>query len=147
MDLPADWRDFLRILIEQKVHFVLIGGIAVIHHGYPRTTGDLDVFYEPTRGNVIRLRSALDTFLETQFDLTEEELLLPGRIVQLGVPPSRIDLINQIDAVSFAEAWSSAVQVEFEHTGQVPIIGREALIKNKLAVGRNRDKDDLEFLK
>ncbi|HEV8132482.1 MAG TPA: nucleotidyltransferase [Acidobacteriota bacterium] len=146
MKLSRDWLEFLGVLKAQDVHFVIVGGVAVVYHGYPRTTGDLDIFYECSPDNVRRLLRGLRSVLESDIHLSEKDLLTPGKIVQLGISPNRIDLINQIDGVSFAEASDSAIAAEFEPIGAVLMIGKTALIKNKKTVGRNRDKDDLEFL-
>ncbi|MBI2822087.1 MAG: hypothetical protein HYX74_07660 [Acidobacteria bacterium] len=120
--------------------------MAVIYHGYPRTTGDLDLFYEGSPENIRSLLAALRSFFQTDFGLTEQDLLASAKIIQLGLPPNRIDLIKQINGVTFTETAQTAVEVEFEEVGTVLLIGRATLIKNKRAVGRNRDKDDLEFL-
>ncbi len=146
MELPSDWLDFLRALKREEVNFVIIGGVAVIFHGYPRTTGDLDVFYESSPENVRRLLKALTSFFKADLALSEEELVTPGKVIQLGLPPNRIDLINQIEGVAFSEARNTAVNVKLQSAGSIPFIGRSALLKNKKVLGRNRDKDDLEFL-
>ncbi|MGH9341652.1 MAG: hypothetical protein ACRD1R_19215 [Acidobacteriota bacterium] len=85
-------------------------------------------------------------WLETELRLSREELLTSGKIIQLGLPPNRVDLINYLDGVTFSEAWESRVPATFDPLGEVPMIGRSSLIKNKKAVGRHRDQDDLDVL-
>ncbi len=129
----------------------MVGGEAVIFHGYPRLTGDVDVFYERTGENAIRLFKALQVFWD--YDIpslkTAEELLEPGVVIQFGRPPNRIDLHNQIDGVSFGSAWRSRVPVKLKtRSGLVRLfyIGLAPLRRNKRACGRARDLDDLQNL-
>src|ERR1700737_5252726 len=109
--LSADTVEFIRLLWQFKVRYVVVGGEAVIFHGYPRLTGDIDFFYERTLRNVARLFKALEMFWEKKIPGVKRanELLEPGVIIQFGRPPNRIDLHSQIDGVSFASAWHSRV--------------------------------------
>lgn len=147
----SDIQEFLRLLSVNKVRYVIIGGEAVIYYGYARLTGDVDIFYEISSENAKNLYNVLRTFWEGKIPglKSAEELLTPGMILQFGVPPNRIDLINSIDAVPFEEAWESRIEEEMEIKGKkhpVYYIGLKQLIKNKKAIKRYRDLDDLKYL-
>jgi hypothetical protein len=147
-----DIRDFLTCLRRHSVDFMIVGGEAVIFHGYPRVTGDVDILYRLTPDNTRRLYAALNDFWSGNVPgiKSSSSLNHDGMIVQFGVPPNRIDLINRIDGVSFDEASGGALTVILE--GMAPptvcrFIGIEELIRNKIAAGRPKDLDDVRFLK
>ena len=149
--LSADMREFLRLLAANDVRYVVVGGEAVIHHGYPRLTGDIDVFYDASYQNCARLFAALDEFWggDVPAVSSPEEFAVPNLVVQYGVPPNRIDLLSSIAAVRFQEAWSGRVRTTLKNVdADVPlyIIGLEELIRNKRAAGRHKDLDDVEHL-
>lgn len=146
-----DIKEFIKLLSIHKVRYVIVGGEAVIYYGYARLTGDVDFFYEASSKNVKSLYDALNHFWRGTIPGVEshEELLAKSTILQFGVPPNRIDLINSIDAVSFDEAWKSRTEEEIKIEGEkytVNYIGLEQLIKNKKAVKRFKDLDDLQYL-
>jgi len=146
-----DILDFFACLNRHAVEYLLVGGEAVIFYGYPRVTGDVDVYYRLTRDNVRRLYDALSDFWGGRIPGIREPSSLEqdGIIVQFGAPPNRIDLINRIDGVSFDEALADAVKVAAEGRRApttLRIIGLDALIRNKRAAGRAKDLDDLRFL-
>jgi len=148
-----DIQEFLRLLSTHGVRYVIVGGEAVIYYGYARLTGDVGFFYEATPENAARLYDVLNDFWGEEIPgvSSSGELLSKGTILQFGVPPNRIDLINSIDAVSFKEAWNSRVKEEIETKEggyQVHYIGLEELIRNKEeAVRRYKDLEDLRYLK
>lgn len=142
---------FLRLLARHRVRYLVVGGEAVIFHGYPRVTGDVDFFYENTPANAARLFDALFEFWSGRIPgvASAEELRESGVIIQFGRPPHRIDLMNQIDGVAFAEAWPSRILVRLETApGGVPMryIDLEPLLKNKQAAGRPKDLEDVRVL-
>lgn len=146
----ADTRDFLRVLHEKRVRYLIVGGEAVIFHGYARVTGDIDFFYARTEENVQRLYDALLTFWSGSVPGLQSyaELMEPGVIVQFGVPPYRIDLINRISGVTFEEAWPNRRQVDVRGEGfRVPtwFLGLDDLLRNKRASGRPKDLADVAF--
>jgi hypothetical protein len=146
-----DILEFIRLLEKYKVHYLIVGGEAVIFHGYPRLTGDVDFFYERTEANTLRLFDCLKEFWTGQIpEITRaSELMEEGIVIQFGRPPNRLDLLSQIDAVPFSEAWAGRRSVELVGA-DVPIIvhylGKEALLKNKRASGRPKDLDDVQHL-
>jgi hypothetical protein len=150
-DFSADIVEFIRLLARYRVRYVIVGGEAVIYHGYPRTTGDIDFFYDNSATNARRLYAALLEFWSGKIPAVKhpDELSEPGLILQFGRPPNRIDLMNRIDCVSFTTAWRSRVQVHFRTangTVRAYYIGRLLLIKNKKASGRPRDLEDARYL-
>lgn len=142
---------FLRLLAQHRVHYLIVGGEAVIYHGYPRVTGDVDFFYENTAGNTRRLFTALLEFWGGRIPgvVAADELREKKIVVQFGRPPHRIDLMNQIDGVTFAEAWPSRVRLRLQTaTDLVPAayIDLPMLLKNKRATSRAKDLEDVRFL-
>jgi hypothetical protein len=146
-----DTLEFIRLLSVHGVHYVVVGGEAVIYHGYPRFTGDIDFFYSDSPANSDALFVALQAFWSGNIPgiQTAEELAEPGVIIQFGRPPNRIDLLNRIDAVSFHEAWNS--KIELRIAGAEPgiplfMVSLDNLLRNKRASGRPKDLDDLRVL-
>jgi hypothetical protein len=143
LTLNEDWSQFLLALISSGTRFLLIGGHAVAVHAEPRFTEDLDVFVQPTLSNARRLHAALVEFGFGDVAPAPAELAEPDKVWMLGRKPRRIDVLTGISGVSFNAACRDSVTVEL--SGQaVPVIGRNALLKNKLAA--NRDKDRLDVL-
>lgn len=146
----SDVSEFLQDLVDHGVEFMVVGGEAVILHGYSRVTGDIDIFYSLSADNTERLFAALRRFWGGRVPgVHAASSLAEGVIVQFGVPPNRIDLINRIDGVSFQEAWGERVRVTIEGSPRkcsVSFIGLHSLLKNKKASGRPKDMDDLRYL-
>ncbi len=145
IELNREWSEFLCALIARRVKFVLIGGHAVAAHGQARLTEDLDVFVEPTLANARRLRSALVDFGFGSVTPPAARLAEPDKIFMLGRKPWRIDILTGIDGVSFATAWASRVEADFEAT-PLYVIGRAALLANKRAANRDKDRFDVALL-
>lgn len=146
-----DTRAFIALLADHEARYLIVGGEAVILHGHARLTGDVDFFFANEADNVIRLFAALSDFWDGDIPgLHDASALEPdGQILQFGLPPNRIDLINSIDGVGFSEAWAGRVEailVDGEREILIPYIGVEALVKNKRAAGRAKDLDDLRYL-
>ena len=146
VDVPSsDFEELLRCLNARNVSAVIVGGHALAFHGRPRYTKDLDVFVEPSPANAERLLLALADFGFANVGLTLEDFRRPGRIVQLGVAPNRVDLMTAIDGVTFAEAWAGRVA---GHFGAQPVfyLGRNEFLRNKQAAGRPQDLADIDAL-
>ena len=130
---------------------MIVGGEAVIYYGHIRLTGDVDVFFDRDTRNAARLFRALNEFWEGVIPGLEDPSALEdqGVIFQFGIPPNRIDLLNDIDGIDFGTAWSRRTKVVLgEGVDRIPFsyLGLEDLIKNKQASGRPKDLDDLPFL-
>lgn len=145
MEVQPDFRDLLALLNEHKVEYLIVGGYALAFHGAPRFTGDIDVFVRPHPENTKRVLDALADFGFQLPNLTPEDFQSPSKVIQLGVPPVRVDLITSISGVSWKQAEANKAPGPF---GDVPVyyIGREQYIANKRAVGRKKDLADIEAL-
>lgn len=145
MNLHKDLKEFVELLKALDVHFVIVGAFALAHHGYPRYTGDIDLFVENSTENAERILSALRQFGFADIGLSKEDFVAKDQVVQLGVAPNRIDILTFLSGVSFEEVWSSR---EWGEIGglKVPFISREMLKQNKQASGRPQDLADLERL-
>lgn len=147
-----DIAEFIRLLGKWHVRYLLVGGEAVIFHGYPRLTGDVDFYFDASAENAGRLFETLREFWDGTIPGVNEadDLLETGVIIQFGRPPNRIDLMNTIDGVEFDLAWEERVMAEMRlGTESIPLayLGLPTLLKNKLASGRPKDLDDHENLK
>jgi predicted nucleotidyltransferase len=147
-----DIQEFIRLLSKYKVRYVIVGGEAVIYYGYARLTGDIDFFYEPSPVNAGKLYKALDEFWNGKIPgiKSSQDLLSAGIIIQFGISPNRIDLLNLITGITFKEAWKKRRKERIKIAGQnylVLFIGLEELIKNKESVRRFKDLDDLQYLR
>jgi hypothetical protein len=136
----------LSAFIEEKVEFLVVGGYAMAFHGYVRATGDIDLWILRSDENAERVWRALQTFGAPLFDLNIENLKTPGMVFQIGLVPSRIDVITQIDGVEFQEAWKEHKTVEIENL-LIPVIGKTQLLINKESTGRAKDRNDALWLK
>ncbi len=146
--LNEDFRDFLVLLADGGVDFVIVGAYALAFHGAPRASGDIDLFVRPTPANAERVFDALARFgapLESA-GVTAADFTQPGAVYQIGLPPRRIDVLTEISGLTFDEAWASRITAEIDGR-TVSFIGREALLKNKEASGRPKDAADLARLR
>lgn len=144
-DPQRDFEELLRFFGSRGVRAVIVGAHAVAYHAKPRYTKDLDILIEASAENAQRVLEALTDFGFADLDLKIEDLAEAGRIVQLGFPPNRIDLMTSIDGISFSEVWSGRVAGRYGKT-PVSFIGRADLIRNKKASGRPQDLADLSWL-
>jgi predicted nucleotidyltransferase len=143
--LPRDYREFLQSLASRKVEFLLVGAYAVGHHGHPRATGDIDIWVQRSPDNAQRLLAALRDFGFGSLQLDEADLVAPDRVIQLGMPPLRIDLLTSVTGLDFEECRARAAQAVLDGM-PVPVLGLDDLRRNKRATGRPRDLDDLQRL-
>lgn len=147
MNLPTDFRDLLVCLSDAQVEFMVIGGYAVAHHGHVRATKDIDVFVRPTRENAAKVMRALEVFGAplAALDIDADDFATPGKVVQLGLPPLRIDLLTAATALDFEEATRTTGRLDVDGR-PVAVIGLEALLKNKRAAARPQDLADVKQL-
>lgn len=143
----ADFRDMIDALLAAGARFVVVGAHAMAAHGVPRATGDFDIFVEPEPGNAQRVLAALRDFGAPidAHGISETDLITPGLVYQIGLPPRRIDVLTSIDGVTFEEAWSGRSLVSIDGV-ELPVLGRGELIANKRAAGRAKDRVDLGLL-
>jgi hypothetical protein len=145
MEAQPDFRDLLELFNGHKVDYMIVGGYALAFHGAPRYTGDMDLFVKPDSGNAQRILAALDEFGFGSVGLTAADFESPNQVVQLGVPPVRVDIITSITGVSWEEAVSGWVEGNYGDLS-VHYIGRDDFIINKRAINRKKDLADLEAL-
>lgn len=143
--IPPDFVAFLRLLNAHRVEYLLIGGYAVGYHGYPRPTGDLDVWIATHPDNAERVLQVLTAFGFGETGITADELTTPQKVFRMGLPPVRIELQTTISGVQFADSYTRAVHDEIEGV-PVRIISLGDLRRNKHAAGRTKDLADLEHL-
>jgi len=143
--LQSDLKEFIALLNLRKAEYIVVGGHAVAFHGYPRFTGDIDFFVRPTPSNAQLVLAALKDFGFGDLQIGLEDLTTPNRVIQLGRPPNRIDLLTSISGVAFDDAWSSRVSTELDGEA-VSFLGLDELIRNKQASNREKDRADVSKL-
>jgi hypothetical protein len=145
MEAQSDFSELLALFNAHRVEYLIVGGHALAFHGAPRYTGDLDLLVRPTEENARRILSALSDFGFGDVGLGASDFNKPGAVVQLGVPPVRVDMVTSIDGVDWEAADAGQAAGTF---GDVPVryLGRDEFIANKKACGRTKDLADLEAL-
>jgi hypothetical protein len=143
--LPADFKEFLKLLGSNGVEYLLIGGYAVNLHGYVRTTNDLDIWINVNPENAARTDRALREFGFAPAALTPDLFLTRNNVVRMGLPPVRIEILTSISGVEFDACYAEKVMIQIEEM-LVPVISLARLRENKAASGRTRDLADLENL-
>jgi len=145
MSLSRDFIEFIECLNKRRVEYLLVGGHAVAFHGWPRFTKDIDFWINPTRENAERLLLALDDFGFSDIGLSPEDFSEKGKVVQLGLPPNRIDLITTAEGIDFSSSWSR--RIETDYAGSILlVIHKDDLLQNKKTMSRKQDIIDIEKL-
>jgi hypothetical protein len=145
MHFAQDFAEMLGELSAAGAEFLVVGAHAVAAHGHSRATKDFDIWIRPTVENAQRVWRALLQFGAPLEVLVLEDLATPGTIFQMGRPPHRIDIITSISGVEFNEAWPNRMMAKMGG-GMYPVIGKQDLIRNKRAVGRDYDIADANLL-
>jgi hypothetical protein len=143
--MKPDFRDMLSALSAEGAEFLVVDAFALGVHGYPRATGDIDLWVRPTPENASRVMRALRRFGAPLHDLTESDLATAGVVFQIGLPPTRIDIRTEISGVDFESAWAQRTPHAWGNL-HVAVLGREDLIRNKRAAGRPKDLLDVMLL-
>lgn len=143
--LHKDFADFLRLLNEREVRYLVVGGYAVAFHGYPRYTGDLDVFVEASGENATKLMAVYAEFGFDRSAMKPEMFTTPENVIRIGHEPVRLEVLTSISGVGFSEAYARRINVSVNDL-TVPFISFADLIKNKLSTGRGKDLVDAETL-
>src|SRR5262245_39344359 len=144
MRLETDFEDVIRCFNQHSVEFLLVGAYALAYHGIPRATHDLDLYIRPTPENARRVVRALESFGFS--GLQETEAATPGKVIMMGRPPMRIDLLTQISGVTWDEAWNGREALTYGEQ-ELFVIGKPQLLANKASTGRTKDKADWELLR
>ena len=145
MEIHNDFKGLLELFNKHGVEYLIVGGYALAFHGAPRVTGDIDLFVRPSSENAERILAALNDFGFGSLNLSREDFAKSGMVVQLGVPPVRVDIITGISGVSWEKADGSKIPGCYTDTS-VFFISREDFIANKRATGRAKDAADIEAL-
>ena len=146
MRLSSGWREFLELLNSRGVEYVIVGAHSLAFHGRPRYTGDLDILVGNSPGNAAKLVALLHDFGFAQSEFAVGDFTEPHQVIQLGRAPNRIDLLTSIDGVPTKEALATKLDATIDGV-PVFILSKDALIKNKRAVGRPQDLADIEALR
>jgi hypothetical protein len=142
--LPKDFKEFLNLLNQHKVLYLIVGGYAVGYYGYPRATGDIDVWVQATKRNSLDLKNALEAFGFNISEIAYDSMLQPGKILRLGYPPLRIEILNTISGVQFQDCYERRNECYLDEI-KVPMISFHDLLANKKAAGRPKDLADVHF--
>ncbi|MFH1231596.1 MAG: hypothetical protein V1709_08895 [Planctomycetota bacterium] len=145
MEVQNDFRKLLELFNTHKVAYIIVGAYALAYHGAPRYTGDIDILVHPDSKNARRIIDALNEFGLSSLNLTVDDFVFPGKVVQLGVAPVRVDIVTSITGVSWKQASISRVKGKYGDVA-VSYIGKKDFIRNKRALGRKKDLADLEAL-
>ncbi|MBU0474657.1 MAG: nucleotidyltransferase [Bacteroidetes bacterium] len=145
MRVEKDFVEFLELLNDQKVKYLIVGAYALALYAEPRNTGDIDFFVDRSEENAHKILTVLKLFGFEGLGISIDDLTNENMVVQLGVPPVRIDILSSISGVDFDEAYSSKIKHKFGNTIAF-FLSKEHLIKNKIASGRKKDLADLEAL-
>jgi hypothetical protein len=142
-----DFLDLLQDLLRTGARFLVVGAHAMAVHGVPRATGDLDVWISPDPANADRVWQALMRFGAplAGLELSRKDLETPGMVVQIGLPPRRIDLLTEVSGLTFEEAWRNRTTHPVGALS-IPFLSRQDLVRNKRASGRPKDLADLDAL-
>lgn len=143
--LPPDFKEFLKLLNSEGVQYLVVGGYAVAFYGHPRATGDLDVWVGVTAENAQRIVRALEQFGFAAGSVPAETFKSAGKVIRMGHPPMRIELLTGVSGIDFPAAFSRRHDVTIDGVS-IPMINRVDLVHNKRAAGRPRDLDDLTHL-
>lgn len=145
MDLPSGFKELLELFNAHRVEYLIVGGYALAFHGAPRYTGDIDLFVEPTAENATRILAALEEFGFGSLDLSAEDFAAPNKVVQLGVPPVRVDIITSVSGVTWEKADTGKVPGRY---AEIPVffISREDFLTNKRTIADRMGTADIEAL-
>ena len=143
--LNEDYKEMLQILLDNDTKFLVVGAYAMAAYGYPRATGDFDIWVDSSPENSRKLYQSLSDFGAPVHKITEGTFTEPDVVFQIGIAPRRIDILTRIDGVNFDQAWKAKKDIVVESL-PIPFISKENLIRNKKATGRERDKLDADWL-
>ncbi len=143
--LNSDYRDMLQLLLDHQVKFLLVGAYAMGIHGYPRATGDIDIWVQPSAENSRNVYGSLAAFGAPLHEIDEATFAESGVVFQIGVAPRRIDIITAISGVDFDRAYEQRQTVDVEGL-TISVLSYGDLIQNKRATGRDQDRLDADRL-
>lgn len=143
--LPKDFKELLQLLNSKKIKYLVVGGYAVALYGYPRATGDIDIWIAVSKTNAQKILEAVKEFGFNVPELNEGLFLEKGKNIRMGNPPLRVEILTSIDGVDFSNCYKKRKRLSIEDLS-INFISLKDLMKNKKASGRYKDLDDLEHL-
>src|SRR4029077_2088962 len=146
MPLSRDLREFIECLNSSEVEYLIVGALAVSWHGFPRYSADIDFLIRPSHANAELVLRAVTQFGFSSLDISAADLTVPGKVIQLGYEPNRIDLMTSVTGVTFDDAWDDRSPGQLDGL-PVTFIGRASLLRNKDSTGRAKDRIDAEELR
>lgn len=146
MPFEKDFIDFIELCNKNAVEYLVVGGLAVVVHGYPRFTGDMDIWMKLTDANATKMLKVLEEFGFSSLGISKEDLLQVDAVIQIGIRPLRIDLMNEIAGISFDDAFSERKEISRENV-IINFIGLNHLLESKKIAGRKQDQADIHKLK
>jgi len=144
--LNPDFRDMLWSLKEEAVDFIVVGAYALAAHGFPRATGDIDLWIRISPDNACKVMRALARFGAPLSNLSEQDFISPKSVIQIGVQPCRVDITTGIDGIEFLEAWENKIKIVVDGI-EIYVPSKADLLKNKLASDRDKDQGDIAWLR
>ena len=145
IEFPKDFKEFLQLLNSKEIEYLVIGGYAVGYHGYPRATGDMDVWIARNEGNAIKMVGALKEFGFDLPKLDKNIFLKENKVIRMGVPPMRLEILTSIDGVEFEKCFKNRVIADFK-IFKANFISKDDLLMNKRSSGRPQDLVDFNKL-
>ena len=143
--LNSDYKEMLQNLLDHKVEFLIVGAYAMAMYGYPRATGDIDIWIMVSPENSKKIFNALKVFGAPLAEVNEDTFTQKGIVFQIGVAPRRIDIITEIDGVDYKTAMANKEILNFSGL-DLPVISKKDLILNKRSTGRDKDRLDADTL-
>ena len=147
MEEYQDLKEFIGLLIDKKVEYLIVGGFAVSYHSREKFTQDLDIWIKRTKSNAKKMFRVLSEFGFGNIELSEDDFLKPGFVLQLGYPPNRIDIMTDLEGLSFAEAYIKSKPGKIFKNLEVRYLSYEDLLRNKQLIGRPKDLFDIDWIK
>lgn len=144
--LNPDFKDILSCLKNESVEYLIVGAYALAGYGYPRATGDIDIWVKNDTENARRVLKALSAFGAPVAELTVDDFTTPDLVFQIGVEPNRVDILTSVDGLEFSEAWENRVYLVVDGIDIVQL-SKADLLKNKQATDRDKDQGDIAWLK
>ena len=145
IELPLDFKEFLKLLNDKGVKYLIIGGYAVAYYGYPRATNNMDIWVAIEPENAKQMVAALREFGFDLAELSPDLFMQENKIIRMGNPPMRLEIMTHISGVEFNDCYPSRV-VDTVDGVEINLISLENLKINKKASGRHKDLNDLENL-
>lgn len=147
MEVYQDLKEFIELLNENGVEYLVVGGYAASFHSRPRYTKDIDIWINPTKTNAKKVKRVLDKFGFENIDISTEDLMKKDQFIQLGYAPIRIDLITELIGLKFNDAYKHSIEGTYGSIKKVKYISSDDLITNKKLSGRKQDLFDVDWIK